>query len=56
MVLVNADTKARNFALGTDLARFRNADVLVDGERAGVINLSDPKGILGQKQDFDSMH
>ena len=45
LVLVNADTKARDFALGTDLERFRNADVLVDGERAGVINLTDPKGI-----------
>ena len=45
LVLVNADTKARDFALGTDLERFRNADVLVDGERAGISNLTDPKGI-----------
>ena len=28
LVLVNADTKARDFALGTDLERFRKADVL----------------------------
>ena len=27
LVLVNADTKARDFALGTDLERFRKADV-----------------------------
>ncbi len=45
LVLVNADTKARDFALGTDLERFRKADVLVDGERAGISNLTDPKGI-----------
>ena len=43
--MVNADTKARDFALGTDLERFRKADVLVDGERAGISNLTDPKGI-----------
>ena len=45
LVLVNADTKARDFALETDLERFRKADVLVDGERAGISNLTDPKGI-----------
>ena len=45
LVLVNADTKARDFALGTDFERFRKADVLVDGERAGISNLTDPKGI-----------
>ena len=45
LVLVNADTKARDIALGTDFERFRKADVLVDGERAGVLHLTDPKGI-----------
>lgn len=45
LVLVNADTKARDFDLGTDFARLKQADVLVDGERAGIANLRDPKGL-----------
>ena len=45
LVLVNADTKARDFDLGADFARLKQADVLVDGERAGIANLMDPKGL-----------
>lgn len=45
LVLVNADTKARDFDLGADFARLKQADVLVDGERAGIANLTDPKGL-----------
>lgn len=44
-VLVNADTKARDFQFGELFTSLMNAEVLVDGERAGTQPISNPSGL-----------
>ena len=44
-VFVNADSKAREFNLGTAFARLRKAEVLADEKQAGPVGIANPQGL-----------
>ncbi len=44
-VFVNADSKAREFNLGTAFAHLRKAEVLADENQAGPVGISNPQGL-----------
>ncbi|EJO20549.1 MULTISPECIES: pullulanase [Streptococcus] len=44
-VFVNADSKTREFNLGTAFARLRKAEVLADENQAGPVGIANPQGL-----------
>ncbi|KXT60266.1 Pullulanase [Streptococcus oralis] len=44
-VFVNADSKAREFNLGTAFAHLRKAEVLADENQAGFVGIANPQGL-----------